>query len=197
MSTKVITGKTRLSYCKVWEGETDENGVLKFSTSILIDKADKETLRKIKAAVEEAVEEGKTKCWNGKVPANLKKPLRDGDEEREDDEVYAGHYFLNATSRKIRPGIAKPVGKGKDGKTIFEDITDETELYSGCFAKVSLTFFPYNSNGNKGVAAGLNHIVKVQDGEPLGGSRASIETDFEDEDFDIDLSGDDDEDFLS
>lgn len=185
MSTKVITGKVRLSYCKVWEGETDENGVLKYSTSVLIDKADKETLRKIKSAVDAATEEGKSKCWNGKVPANLKKPLRDGDEEREDDEAYAGHYFLNASSRKVRPGIAKPVGKNKDGKTVFEDIEDETELYSGCYAKVSLTFFPYNSNGNKGVAAGLNNIVKVQDGEPLGGSRMSVESEFEDEDFDL------------
>lgn len=190
----VLTGKVRLSYCKVFQGELDDNGVLKFGTSILIDKKDKETLRKIKEAVDAAKEEGKTKHWNGKIPANLKLPLRDGDDERPEDEAYRGHFFLNANSQKTAPGIAKPVGKDKSGKTIFEDITDETELYSGCYARVSLSFYPFDAKGNRGVAVGLNNIVKVQDGEPLGGTRLSIEDEFGDEEFEID---DAEEDFMS
>lgn len=193
-ATKVITGKVRLSYCHIFEPRPDDDGNEKYSCSILIPKSDKETLRKIKAAVDAAVELGKSK-WGGKVPANLKKPLRDGDEERPDDEAYAGHYFLNATS-KNKPGIAKPVGKGPDGKVKFQEITDSTEVYSGCYAKVSINFYPYDAKGNRGVAAGLNNVVKVQDGEFLGG-RASIHDDFADENFDdvVDIS--DDEDFLN
>lgn len=193
-STKVITGKVRLSYVHVFEPQQDDQGNDKYSTAILIPKTDKDTLRKIKAAVDAAVELGKSK-WNGKIPPNLKKPLRDGDEERSDEEAYAGHYFLNATS-KNKPGIAKPIGKGADGKTKFQEITDTTEVYSGCYAKVSINFYPFDAKGNRGVAAGLNNIVKVQDGDFLGG-RASVQDDFADEDFDEDIYEDDDDDFLS
>ncbi|KEQ22331.1 DUF2815 family protein [Paenibacillus tyrfis] len=192
-TTKVITGKVRLSYTHIFEPQSIDGGDEKYSTAILIPKTDKETLRKIKAAVDAAKELGKSK-WGGKIPANCKTPLRDGDEERPDDEAYAGHYFLNATS-KNKPGIAKPVGKGTDGKTKFQEITDSTEVYSGCYAKVSLNFFPFDAKGNRGVAVGLNNVVKVQDGEFLGG-RSSVNEEFADEDFDIDMDGDE-EDFLN
>lgn len=193
-TTKVVTGKVRLSYCNIFVPQANDQGVDKYGTAILIPKSDKDTLRKIKAAVDAAVELGKSK-WGGKIPANLKKPLRDGDEERPDDEAYAGHYFLNASSNN-KPGIAKPTGKDANGKTKFAEITDSTEVYSGCFAKVSLNFYPYDAKGNRGVAAGLNNIVKVQDGDFLGG-RSSVNDDFAGEDFDdiVDIS--DDDDFLS
>lgn len=192
-TTKVITGKVRLSYTHIFEPQSIDGGDEKYSTAILIPKSDKETLRKIQAAVNAAVELGKSK-WGGKVPANIKKPLRDGDEERPDDEAYAGHYFLNATS-KNKPGIAKPIGKGADGKIKFQEITDSTEVYSGCYAKVSLNFYPFDAKGNRGVAAGLNNVVKVQDGDFLGG-RSNVSDDFANEDFDTDDMGDD-EDFLN
>ena len=189
--TKVLTGKVRLSYAHIFEPQSIDGGEEKYSCAILIPKTDKETLRKIQAAVNAAIEQGKSK-WGGKVPANLKKPLRDGDDERPDDENYAGHYFLNATS-KTKPGIAKPIGKDANGKTKFQEITDSTEVYSGCYARVSLNFYAFDAKGNRGVAAGLNNIVKVQDGEPLAG-RTTVSDEFADEDFDIDG---DDEDFLS
>lgn len=192
-STKIVTGKVRLSYTNVFEpkameGSSDE----KYSTAILIPKTDKETVKKIRAAIEAAKELGKSK-WGGKVPANLKTPLRDGDEERPDDEVYAGHFFLNA-SFKTKPGIAKPIGKDANGKTKFAEITDSTEVYSGCYAKVSLNFYPFNVSGNRGIAAGLNNIVKIQDGDFLGG-RSSVNDDFANEDFD-DFDDEDDEDYM-
>lgn len=193
-ATKVITGKVRLSYVNIMVPRKDDNGNDKYDCSVLIPKSDKETLRKIKAAVDAAVEKGKS-MWGGKIPANLKKPLRDGDEERPDEEGYAGHYFLNASS-KNPPGVAKPIGKDPStGKTKFQDITDTTEVYSGCFAKVSINFYPFDAKGNRGVAAGLNNVVKVQDGESLAG-RASVKDEFADENFDVEDDGDD-EDFLS
>lgn len=194
-TTKVITGKVRLSYTHIFEPQSIDGGDEKYSTAILIPKSDKETLRKIKAAVDAAKELGKSK-WGGKIPANCKTPLRDGDEERPDDEAYAGHYFLNATS-KNKPGIAKPIGKDGSGKTKFQEITDSTEVYSGCYAKVSLNFYPFDAKGNRGVAAGLNNVVKIQDGDFLGG-RSNVNDDFANEDFDdvVDIS-DDDDDFLN
>ena len=53
--------------------------------------------------------------------------------------------------------------------------------------------FPFNSNGNKGIAVGLNALKKKRDDEPLGGTITvdSAISDFEDSDdgFDDDLLG--------
>jgi hypothetical protein len=194
-ATKVITGKVRLSYVRLFEPQVTENGDERYSVSILIPKDDKETLRKIKAAIDAAIQDGIKSKWGGKLPPNLKKPLRDGDTDRPDDPAYAGHYFINASS-VTKPGIAKPIGKGPDGKMRFQEITDSTEVYSGCYARVSLNFYPYNKNGNKGIGAGINNVVKVQDGEYLGG-RARLEDDFADVDFDDVADFGNDDDFLN
>ncbi|MNN52774.1 hypothetical protein D3C81_1674910 [compost metagenome] len=193
-STKLITGKVRLSYANVWESKPDDNGVLWHSTSILIPKDDKETLRKYKAVIDVLKKQAEAK-YGGKLPAKFHLPLRDGDEERPDDEAYAGHYFFNAKS-KNRPGISKPVGKDSNGKTKFQDITDTTEVYSGCYARVSINFYLFDTKGNKGIAAGLNNIVKVQDGDFLGG-RSSVNDDFAGEEFDDEIVDISDDDFLN
>lgn len=176
--TKVTTGEVRLSYAHLFEPHAIEGNEPKYSVSVIIPKSDKATLKAIKEAVEQAKEDGKSK-WNGKVPNNLKTPLRDGDVEREDDEAYAGCYFLNANS-KNKPGIVD---------INVHPILDQSEVYSGCYARLTLNFYAYNANGNKGVAAGLGNVQKLRDGEPLGGiSRA--EDDFES------LSDDNEDDFL-
>jgi hypothetical protein len=140
----------------------------------LIPKKDKKTISKIEAAVEAAKEAGKAKFGN-KIPKTLKLPLRDGDEEREDDEAYAGHYFINATS-KSKPGIVD-----QD----LNPIMDQDEFYSGCYGRASINFYAFNVSGNKGIAAGLNNLQFLEDGERLSGG-ASAEEDFGD------LSDDDD-----
>lgn len=193
-STKLVTGKARLSYAKVWEAEEDDYGNFWFSSAILIPKDDRATLAKYKAIIDVLKEQAKAK-YGGKIPKDFHTPLRDGDEEVEEKgEAYAGHYFFNAKS-KNKPGIAKPIGKGTDGKPKFQEITDTTEVYSGCYAKVSVNFYLFDTKGNKGIAAGLNNIVKVQDGDFLGG-RSSVNDDFANEEFDDDFDGDDD-DFLN
>lgn len=180
--TKVVTGKCRLSYAHVWEPSSiDGQAPEKYSASILIQKIDAATVKKIRAAQEAAIQEGIKSKWKGKKPATLKLPLRDGDEERPDDEAYAGCFFLNANSKQA-PGI---VDLAK------HEIVDTREVYSGCYCRFSINFYPFSTSGNNGVAAGLNNIQKVADGEPLGGS-SRAEDDFDDdygmdEDFDDDL----------
>lgn len=156
--TKVTTGEVRLSYAHIFEPHAMEGNEPKYSVSVIIDKNDKETLKAIKEAVNQAKEDGKGK-WGGKVPPSLKTPLRDGDEERPDDEAYKGCYFLNASS-KNKPGVVD-----KD----VHPILDATEVYSGCYARLTLNFYAYNASGNKGIAAGLGNVQKLKDGEPLGG----------------------------
>lgn len=104
-------------------------------------------------------------------------PLRDGDTDKDGDDVYAGHYYVNAKS-STRPGV---VDKNRS------PITDEEEVYSGIWAYISVTFYPYNVNGNRGVACGLNNVMKYKDGERLGG-RVSAEADFAG----LDMEDDDD-----
>lgn len=174
--TKVITGKnTRLSYFHGWEPTSINGGPERYSVSVLIPKDDKETIKADNDAVDAAIEEGIAK-FGGKKPnkAAIKLPLRDGDTERE-DEAYAGHWFINANSKTAPQIVDKAV----------KPILDRDEVYSGCYARVSLNFYAFNSNGNKGIACGLGNIQKIRDGESLGG-RSSAADDFsteEDDDF--------------
>lgn len=166
--TKVITGKnTRLSYFHGWEPVSINSSPERYSVSVLIPKDDTETVNAINNAVNTAIEEGIGK-FGGKKPnkASLKLPLRDGDTER-NDEAYAGHWFINANSRTAPQIVDKAV----------KPILDRDEVYSGCYARVSLNFYAFNSNGNKGIACGLGNIQKIKDGEPLGG-RSSTTDDF-------------------
>lgn len=195
-TTKVATGKVRLSFVSIFNPSSINGGDEKYSVTLIIPKDDKETLRKIKSAVDAAKETGKSKKWGGKIPSKLELPLHDGDEEKDLERYpeFANHYYINAKSTN-KPDIGKPVGKGADGKTKLQEITDSNEVYSGCYARVSLNFYPFDIKGNKGVAAGLNSVIKVQDGEFLGG-RSSMQDDFADEDFD-DYLADDEDDFMS
>jgi hypothetical protein len=166
MSNKVITGKVRFSYANVFEPKSINGSDPKYSVSLIIPKEDKVTIDKIKAAIEVAKQEGLSKL-GGKIPANLKTPLRDGDIDRPDDPAYADSYFVNANST-IRPGIVD---------ANLQPIIDSTEFYSGCFGRASIVFYAYNANGNKGIACGLQNLQKLEDGEPLGG-RSRAEDDF-------------------
>lgn len=164
---KVITGRVRFSYANVFEPTAIEEGQTpKYNISILIDKSDKKTIDKINAAIEEAKEEGKKK-WGGTIPKKLKLPLRDGDEEREEDEAYQGHFFINANSTK-KPGIVD---------ADLNPIMDKDEFYSGCYGRASINFYPFDAAGNKGIAVGLNNLQKMEDGERLAGG-SSAEDDF-------------------
>ena len=176
--TKVVTGLVRLSYANVWEPKVPTEGATpKYSVSLIIPKSDTETIAKINEAINAAIDEGVGK-FGGKKPnrAAWKLPLRDGDVEREDDDAYANAYFINANS-VTAPQIVD---------TKVQPILDRGEVYSGVYARVSINFYAFNSNGNRGIACGLGNIQKVRDGEPLGGkTNASAEFGTLDEDDDL------------
>ena len=183
-STKVITGRnTIFSYLTVNEPKAPlGGGTPKYSVCLIIPKSDTVTIAKIRAAIQAAYEEGQSKLkGNGKAVPSLgaiKTPLRDGDVERPDDPIYKNCFFLNANS-VTKPGVVD---------ADLNPIIDPSELYSGIIGRASINFYAFNSNGNKGIACGLNNLQKLADGTPLGGhSRA--EDDFADLD--------DDEDFLA
>ncbi len=166
----------RFSYLHCWEPDSVNGSEPKYSVSAIIPKSDTATVSAIKAAIENAKKDSVSK-WGGKIPPNLKLPLRDGDIDRPEDEAYAGCYFLNANSRQAPQVVDRNV----------KPILDQSEVYSGCYGVISVTFYGYNSNGNRGIAAGLGNIQKLRDGESLGG-RANAAEEFESVD---------DDDFLS
>lgn len=179
---KVITGpQTRWSFCNVWEAKSINGGTPKYSVSLIIPKSDTVTVDKINAAIQAAYTEGESKLKeNGRsVPplSSIKTPLRDGDMERPDDEAYKNSYFINANSAAA-PGIVDA-----DRNVILE----RSEVYSGVYGRASINLYAFNSNGNKGIACGLNNLQKIRDGEPLGG-KSRAEDDF---------ATDDDDDFLN
>ena len=172
-SKKVVTGKVRLSYVFLTEPRAAFEGQEpKYSCVILIPKSDTATLDKIRAAQRIALEEGKTKLFNGSIPKNWKNTLHDGDEEAdlEKNPEYEGHYYMSiGSSAKYKPGVVD---------RNLNPILDPTEIYSGMYARVSMGAFPFNTQGSKGVSFGLNHVQKLEDGEPLGGT-SRAEDDFD------------------
>lgn len=177
--TKVITGPdTRWSYANVWEAKSINGSVPKYSVSLIIPKNDKVTVEKIKSAIQAAYTQGESKLrGSGKtVPplSAIKTPLRDGDLERPDDETYKNSYFVNANSTTA-PGIVD---------ADRQQIIDRSEVYSGVYGRASISFYTFNSNGNRGIACSLNNLQKIKDGKPLGG-KARAEDDFAETDDDF------------
>jgi hypothetical protein len=166
-ATKVTTGLGRFSYAHFFEPRAMEEGQdKKYGVSFLIPKTDKPGIKKIEAAIE-ACKKIALEKLGGKLPKNFKMPLRDGDEEKEDDPNYAGHYFINCSSKQ------KPNVVDKDMNAIL----DATEVKSGDYGRLSLNFFFYDKAGSKGISAGLNNVQKLKNGEALGSSN-NVEEDF-------------------
>lgn len=169
----LTTGVVRLSYVNIFTpkaapGSTD----LKYSTAILIPKKDTKTVDAIKGAIEAAKQNGLAKL-GGKIPANLKQPLRDGDLEKPGEEAYKGMYFMNANNTK-QPGIVDAQRQA---------ILDPNKVYSGCNARVNITFYAFAVPTQKGIGCALNHVQFISDGEALDG-RISVDAAFADDDFD-------------
>ena len=163
-ATQITTGKVRFSYLNVFQARAINDGDQpKFSVTLLIPKSDKATVTKIKATMEAAKTSYMQRNSGKKLPANLKHTMHDGDGERpnggEFGEECAGHYVMTVSSKNA------PV-------LVYADktpITEPKELFSGCYGRAIINFYVYDTNGNKGISAGLNGLMKLYDGAPLGG----------------------------
>ena len=184
--TQITTGKVRFSYLNVFQPRAINDGdAPKYSVTLLIPKSDKHTVSKIKAGMEAAKTSYIQRNSGKKLPAQLKHTLHDGDGERpnggEFGEECKGHYVMTVSSKN------PPV-------IVYNDktpITDPKELFSGCYGRAIINFYVYDTNGNKGISAGLNGLMKLHDGEPLGGGVVT------DSDWDDDWEDDDADDLLS
>ncbi len=185
MSTKVVTGKVRFSYCNLFEAKAPvDGGDPKYSVTLLIPKTDTATLAKIQEAVNDAREAFCRKNGASSLPANPITPLHDGDGVKPNSgEPYGpeckGHYVISVSSKQ------RPVIVDRDR----QEILDSTEVYSGCYGRATINFYGY-SNKKKGIGAGLLSVQKLSDGDPFGtvGSADDFDDGFKD-DTDNDLAG--------
>lgn len=169
--TAVRIGEVRFGYVNVFAPRAKDDGTPgKYSVQLLIPKSDLLAKQLIGAAITTAAENGVATKFGGKMPRNLKTPIRDGDEEFPDDPTYAGMWFMNASSAATnKPGVAV-LTNGQIAEAL-----DGDDFYSGCWGCASINFFPYNTSGNQGVACGLNNVIKTKDDEKLSGGHSARE----------------------
>lgn len=171
--THVVTGKVRLSYANLFTPRAHASGGdPKYSTTILVPKSDAATKQRIDQAVEAAIDIGVAKRWNGIRPPKVAIPVYDGDGTRPSDgmpfgDECKGHWVFTASS-KNPPQVV-------DAQ--LNPIINQSDVYSGMYARVSVDFFPYAVSGKKGIGCGLGNVQKLADGVPLG-RRTTAEDDF-------------------
>jgi hypothetical protein len=167
--TTLLTPKGVLSYPNLFHpASMEEGGEKKFSCTLLFSPEAMETpqFAALKAAAAAAAKEK----WASGLPSSLRNPFRQAVEKDGYKEKFTGWMFINISSKQ-RPGIVRIDGNG----TV--PIIDENEIYPGCVVIASVGAYAYDQRGNRGVAFGLNNILKVADGERIAG-RPSADSDF-------------------
>ena len=183
---KVKTPKFRVSFPNLFEPKAmDEKSAPKFGVTMLFPKSedDENILAELEKSYDAAIAKGLQDKWNGKLPKNLRSPFRDGDEEEDycDRDGYPGHIFVRATSTEDNPpGVVHVQRDPATGKRRVID--DPAEVYAGCYAVATVVAYPYSVGNNKGVAFGLQNIMKVEDGESFSGRKAAAD-DFDDDEW--------------
>lgn len=175
IATKVLTGEVRLSYAHLSEPYANPNqpgAKPRYSVTLLIPKSDHATKLDIDQSIKAAYESAVVNDWKGARP-QLRSPLiYDGDGRRNDGGEFGaeckGHWVITANS------VRKP--QVVDISNINSELAPQ-DIYSGMYARVTLNFFAFNTNGNRGIGCGLGNVLKARDGEPLSGG-ASAASDF-------------------
>ncbi len=178
MSSKYVTGLVRFSFVNLFEKRAIGDGEPVYSIRIMIPKSDKEQVKRMESAIQEAVDDGIKSVWKGKLPSVLKKPIRDGDDGAEDYPEQEDMWLITAKSG-FEPGV---IGRDK------QPITDPEVVYNGCWGRVSVIFKAYkNKAGGCGVTTYLQNVQKLKEGEKL-----SMGTSNPGEDFPDDIEGEED-----
>ena len=162
-NTQMTTGEVRLSYAHLYDPYSNNGGDPKYSVTVLMPKTDVQAKARLDAAFEAAKQKGIAEKWNGVLPPVVASAIHDGDGVRPNGEPFGaeckGHWVFTASSKN-------PVSLVDAS---MNPIVQKGELYSGCYARVCVSLFPYNSNGKRGIGIGLEAVQKLRDGDPLGG----------------------------
>lgn len=169
--TNVTTGEVRMSFVHLFKPYAAMPGQEeKYSVTVLVPKTDVDTMNRINAAIEAAKQKGINEKWNGQCPPVIPTPVYDGDGVRPSDGLpfgpeCKGHWVFTASARADYP--PEVVDK------MSNPIINQSEVYSGMYGRINVTFFPYAFGGKKGIGCGLGPVQKLRDGEALSGGHVS------------------------
>lgn len=169
--TNVTTGEVRLSYAHLFKPYAAMQGQEeKYSVTVLVPKTDVDTMNRIQTAMEAAKQRGISEKWNGQCPPIVPNPVYDGDGRRPSDgsefgPECKGHWVFTASAKAEYP----PEVVDAHGNPII----NQSEVYSGMYGKVNVSFYPYSFGGKKGIGCGLGPVMKTRDGEALSGGAPS------------------------
>lgn len=166
---RLLTPRVRLSYPNLFRAKAQMEGKEPVFSCMLIFGADVLNTPEYQA-LRAAAQAAAVEKWGQNIPPNLRSPFRPNSEREGKPGHDAGGVFLNASS-KNRPGVVHNTAAG------LQPIIDENEVYGGCWVVASLGVYAYDQKGNRGVSFGLNNVLKVSDGDPLG-TRVTPEDDF-------------------
>ncbi len=170
---KIKLSNVRLSFPTLWEPEQyNGKGKYFYSASFLLEKGS-ENYKKVMAEAVVALNAkfpGKGEALFKSIQGNNNRCcIVDGDATE-----YAGHagHIAVRAKTKTRPLIIDanktPLAEG-DGKP-----------YAGCYVNAQIEFFGYDSEGSKGLSAGLVAIQFAKDGDSFGGGSVGNADDFDD-----------------
>lgn len=156
----ILFGPVRLSYLSVFKPRPNKKrkNALEFSLVALIEKDDDDLLD----FIDDRLTHAKDKVL-GKKLAKWESPLRDGDDEINDDgdPIYPGFMFLGTRAEVDQP----PFIYGPNGQQL--DMSDAQNWVSGDWGYIRLDVFGYD-NENKGVSTRLKAIQFSAKDEPFG-----------------------------
>ena len=166
----------RTSYLAVLKPKPPFNNPLgdpKYSVTILVPKSNTAAMEAINQDIARAIEAGVISKWGGVRPPQPAICVHDGDGPRPSDgsafgEECRGCWVFTASSKQAPFVVDAQV----------QPIIDPTQVYSGMWANVNVTFFAYNNAGKKGIGCGLNGVQKVRDDTPLA-SRVTAQEAFQ------------------
>lgn len=154
---KVTTKVGTVSFPNVFQPNGFAGQDLKYSTILIFDKD--EDISELEQAIEDAL----VKKF-GEVPASWVNPIKDGDGKLDKDgnqrAEYAGRQFITCKA------------KAEDAPSVVDanvqPIINESEVYGGMQARVSVAPYAYEYMGKKGVSLYFKGLQKTGDGTPFG-----------------------------
>lgn len=153
--TQVTIPNARFVYCKLDKPETTQSGVQKYGCCLLLEKSDSEVRAALEQGLAAAMELGAQRVWGGKRPEKVNVPVHDGDTERPDQASFAGKLYMNVSSTR-RPRIYDRHRKVLD---------QPGEFRSGDYGVALVRFKAYSRNGNNGIGAYIDGIMKTRDSD--------------------------------
>lgn len=162
-ANKVVTGEVRFSYAHVWEPDSINGSDPKYSVSILIPKSDTKTINMINKAIEAAKEMGKVRSLAARFQPTSSCRCAMEMRTAQTTRCIRGITSSTPTARPSQASWTKTASPSRTARSFT----------AAAMATPPSPFILSAPTGNRGIACGLNNLMKTADGDPLGGQLQS------------------------